>query len=84
MSPVTPGFVELPPEDADEDGDEDDAEEAEYDDDGAGVAPTYRSLTSSRGQTSDSSPGSRSFLLRLGFLLIQFNVCCITVLSYCT
>ena len=71
MSPVTPGFVELPPEDADEDGDEDDAEEAEYDDDGTDIAPSHCSITPSWGQTSDSSP-SRSFLLRLGFL--QFNV----------
>ena len=49
MSPVAPGFVELPPEDADEDGDEDEAEEAEYDDDRTGVAPSDCSITSSRG-----------------------------------
>ena len=49
VSPVAPGFVELPPEDADEDGDEDEAEEAEYDDDRTGVAPSDCSITSSRG-----------------------------------
>ena len=62
MSPVAPGLVELPAEDADEDRQEDDAEEAEYDDDRTGVASSHCSVISSRGQTSDSFPGSWSFL----------------------
>ena len=68
MSPVAPGFVELPPEDADVDRKEDDAEEAEYDDDRTGVTPSYCSIVSSGGQTSYSSLGFRGFLFLLSFL----------------
>ena len=68
---MAPGLVELPAEDADEDRQEDDAEEAEYDDDRTGVAPSHCSIVSSGGQTSDSSPGFRGFLCLLSFLDIM-------------
>ena len=68
MSPVAPGFVELPPEDADKDRKEEEAEEAEYDDDRTDIAPSHCSIVSSGGQTSDSSPGFRGFLLLLSVL----------------
>ena len=79
MSPVAPGFVELPPEDADVDRKEDDAEEAEYYDDRTGVAPSHCSVVSSGGQTLDSSPGPWSFLFLSSFLYIMqcMLYCCI-------
>ena len=75
---MAPGFVEIPPEDAEENRKEEDAEEAEYDDDGTGVAPSHCSISSSGGQTLDSSPDSRSFLFLWSFLHIMqcLMYCC--------
>ena len=61
MSAVTPSFVELSAEDADEDCHKNDADDAEHDDDRTDIAAPHCPTSSSWRQTAHSSSGSWSF-----------------------